>query len=100
MAPRIKAYEEQLSKVQSERAAISSKTYQMLRLQKSLDHENCPTCGATLMDKNIKEITDELAKLKKELLGYGDPKEVEFDLMSKIKKLNFNTRRNTNPRKP
>ena len=89
IAPRIESYEEKLRQVRQKAEKQSEKTVQIMRLEKSLDQKNCPTCGSDISPKKIDEMQIELKVLKDEVIADGDLEELRYELNSKIRALQF-----------
>ena len=87
IASRIEKYSEQLATVKEQAAVQSSKTIQVLKLQRSLEHQNCPTCGTHLSESQAQQMKSELDGLQDELILAGNTEELTFDLKIKIKEL-------------
>lgn len=87
----IESYKEKLRSVNDMSSAQSSKTVEMLKLERSLEHSNCPTCGNILSPDKIEDIKAQLTLLKDEISNSGNLEELKFELMTNIKKLEFSS---------
>jgi len=83
----IKKYGEQLEEIKQQAQAQSTKTLEIVKLQRSLGATKCPTCHADLSSEKITEMQEKLTLLESELFGFGDIEEITFDLKTKIRKL-------------
>lgn len=80
-------YEGQLDAAKDTASQQISKTMELVKIQRSLEHRSCPTCSSKLSDEKINEMIGLRDELEDAIESFGNVEEIKYELQSKIKQL-------------
>lgn len=92
VAPIIEELKKELGDLNSVRDLAASKSLDAIKLRRSLEMENCQTCGSAMSDDQLEKIKSELARLEDELVQNIDTDDLIWQATTKLKKLSFSER--------
>jgi DNA sulfur modification protein DndD len=99
IAPIKDTYQKQLTQVSQKKSEQSSNYIEIMKLTKSLDKSECLTCGEKLPETKFQEMAAKLEELQDEIAQSIDYENLEFEIKTKFKSLDFLPNTNSGPEK-